>query len=194
RKPGDVESGLPEHIGNYVKVVVVPLHTGFVRSVRAEEAQPGALDRAVIGANGTAPRKARQRLDVWVLFQVMHVAVAQINLVLLTNVVIEAARRLVWAQIEGEQPAVLFELVDQKRASRSQLAQTRIRSDGQSVPQRSGASRRGLRRGHARLSRDRGAQARHGRVAWEGRQRVQKRHLRRGRPKDARIGQQRNRI
>src|SRR5262249_53129555 len=60
RKPRDVESGLPEHIGNYVKAVVIKLRTGFVYSVRAEESQPGALNRVVIGANGTAPRKARQ--------------------------------------------------------------------------------------------------------------------------------------
>src|SRR5260370_14564733 len=63
-KTRDIESYLPEHIGNHVKTVVTPLRTGFIRGGRAELVQPSALDRRVILVNGTAPRKARQRLHI----------------------------------------------------------------------------------------------------------------------------------
>jgi hypothetical protein len=84
REARDIESYLPGLIRNHVKVVVTPLRAGFVRGVRAEEVEPGTLDRAVICVDRTAPRQARQRLHIGIILQVVCIAVTDINLVCVT--------------------------------------------------------------------------------------------------------------
>src|SRR5260370_17999664 len=132
-KTRDIKSCLPEHVGNHIKAVVIPLHAGFVRGVRAELVKPGAQERVVIGMNRASSRKARQRLQIGILLQVVGIAVPDKNLVSVAELVIEAAGCLVFARIEGKQSTVTFELADQVRTPRGQLAQTRTRSYGQSL-------------------------------------------------------------
>src|SRR5436190_514902 len=106
----DIESHLASGVGNYVKVVVTPLHAGFIRSTRAELVEPGTLERVVIGMDRTSSRKARQGLHIGILFEVMHIAVAEEKLVLIAELVIEAAGSLVLARGERKKSAVSFKL------------------------------------------------------------------------------------
>src|SRR5260370_14735073 len=105
-KARDIQSYLAEHIRNHVKAVIIPLRAGFVQGVRTELVKPGTLERVVILVDGTAPRKASQRLQVWILLQVVRIAVAENSLLPVAELVIEAAGPLTLAHPVAREPAV----------------------------------------------------------------------------------------
>src|SRR5258708_31245540 len=134
-----MQSYLAEHIRNHVKAVIIPLRADFVQGVRTELVKPGTVERVVILVDGTAPRKASQRLQVWILLQVVRIAVAEKNLVPVAELVIEAAGCLILARIEGKESAVPFKLAGKERIPRGLTrTQTRSRRYGQSAGQRGG--------------------------------------------------------
>src|SRR5260370_33337619 len=111
----DIESHLSRHIRDNIKVVVAPLHSGFIGRGGAEQVEPGALERAVICADRTAPSKARQRLHIRTFLQLVNIAVAEKNLVLVAESVIKAAGRLEFPRVEPKYSAVGFNVEHKER-------------------------------------------------------------------------------
>src|SRR5205085_1773505 len=133
-KAGNIEPHLRRGIGEHIEIRIVVLEPQLVGRLGAELMEPSSLSGVVKGVKLGAARETDQRLDIGVRLLVVCKAVAEVRLVGGVELVIEAARQKIFRSAEGEDAAIVFELVHQELVQRRAC-----RIDGQNIVQNPGA-------------------------------------------------------
>src|ERR1700683_2638683 len=113
-EPRNLDSYLPGFVRNHVKAVVIPLQAEFVLRGRAELVKPGTLYIIVIVVDRAACREGRQRLHIRVLLEVVCVPIAEKDLVVRINMMIEARGSKVVAGVVVKESSLRLKLVDEE--------------------------------------------------------------------------------
>src|SRR5205085_11824816 len=114
----DLQPYFSRLIGDDVKAVVIPLQPELVLGLRTERVVPAELNVVVIIMSRAACRKACQRLHVRVFLEVMPVAVAQIELVVVAEAMVQPSGSKILARVVVKHAAVAFKLVHQRSEER----------------------------------------------------------------------------